>query len=155
MPGRLIGDAEAIVGAATGTSWVRVALKLAPWLLIAGLGAGLEGTRARLHEVRLEDRAAVAEGKQASAEQLAANTQRLANAVSAYADRTAALKPLVITSHDTVEHYAETPAGRVLCRAADRVRDIDALDTAIAHPGAASGGAGAVSPDTAATPAGR
>lgn len=72
------------------------------------------------------------------------------------ADREAARQPIIIRSTDTVREYAKTDAGRALCRGADRVRAVDALDAELASPArAASGRAGAVPADAAAPPAGR
>ena len=72
------------------------------------------------------------------------------------ADREAARQPIIIRSTDTVREYAKTDAGRVLCRAADRVRAIDALDADLARdPRPTGSGADAVPVDAAASPAGR
>ncbi|KTT72608.1 hypothetical protein [Sphingomonas endophytica] len=83
--------------------------------------------------------------------------QQLAGATSTFADRLAAREPIIVHSRDTVREYAETAAGRVVCRGADRVRAIDALDAALAgeDTAAAPRGADAVLPDSAAPPAGR
>ena len=79
-----------------------------------------------------------------------------AAAIQTYAAALAARQPLIIHSKDTVTRYAQTDAGRVLCRAADRVRDIDALDADLARdPAAPSRSGGAVPTDAAASPAGR
>ena len=78
----------------------------------------------------------------------------LAQAVTNHADRAAVMQPIIVRSTNTVREYAQTDAGRVLCRGADRVRAIDALDAELAAgAGSAGGSAGAVRRD-AATPAG-
>ncbi len=81
---------------------------------------------------------------------------RLNAASDTYADRVASRAPIIIKSTDTVREYAKTDAGRVLCRAADRVRAIDALDADLARdPRPAGSGADPVRVDAAASPAGR
>jgi hypothetical protein len=67
---------------------------------------------------------------------------QLATAVTSYADRLAAREPIILRSTDTVRTYAETPAGRVLCLAPDRVSGIDAFDRELFadHPAPTSGG---------------
>jgi hypothetical protein len=80
----------------------------------------------------------------------------LAQAATNYADGLAARQPIVVRSTNTVREYAQTDAGRVLCRDADRVRALDALDAELAEAaGSAAGGAGAVPADAAATAGGR
>jgi len=74
------------------------------------------------------------------------------SALTTYADRLAAREPIILRSTNTVRTYAQTDAGRVLCRDVDRVRAIDDLDGQLAEPSsAASGSAGGV-PSDAATP---
>lgn len=81
---------------------------------------------------------------------------RLAQAAADYAAWLAARQPIIVRSTNTVREYAQTDAGRVLCRDADRVRAIDALDAELAEAaGSAGGGAGPVRADTAAAPGGR
>lgn len=72
------------------------------------------------------------------------------------ADREAARQPIIIRSTDTVREYAKTDSGRALCRGADRLRAVDALDAELAAPArTASGSVGAVPADAAASPVGR
>jgi hypothetical protein len=100
--------------------------------------------------------AAIADADKARLADQARFAQQQAAAVQTYAATLAARQPLIIHSKDTVTRYAQTDAGRVLCRAADRVRDIDALDDDLARdpvPSARSGRS--VPPDGAAPPAGR
>lgn len=151
----LADDAVAAAETVTGARWWRLALKLAPWLAIAGLAAALFVTRTTLARVKLEHAAELARNDAAAARQVAANAERGRQAADTYATRTAALQPLIVRSTDTVRTYAQTDAGRALCRDADRVRDIDALDAALAAADPAGGGAGAVPVDPAAPPAGR
>jgi hypothetical protein len=86
---------------------------------------------------------------QAGRKQDAVNDKRVIDAVTGYADRAAALKPIIVQSHDSEKIYAQSPAGNVLCRSPERVRDIDALEANLAPARAASIGAGAVQGDTA------
>jgi hypothetical protein len=80
----------------------------------------------------------------------------LAQAATNYADGLAARQPIIVRSTNTVREYAQTDAGRVLCRDADRVRAVDALDAELAEAaGSASGGTGAVPADAAAPAGGR
>ncbi|WP_294260798.1 hypothetical protein [uncultured Sphingomonas sp.] len=82
--------------------------------------------------------------------------RQLAQAAAAYADRAAAREPIIVRSINTVREYAQTDAGRVLCRGADRVRAIDGLDAELAETsGTASRSTGALSAEAAASPAGR
>lgn len=133
----------------------KIAIKLAPWVAVAVLAAALLLTRSTLERVKLEHKAAAAEQGRAAAERYAANAGRLAAAADSYATRQAALQPLIVRSTDTVRSYAETPAGRVLCRDPDRVRGIDELDASLRASVAAGEGEGAVRPDAPAPPAGR
>lgn len=100
--------------------------------------------------------AAIAVGEKARLADQARFAQQQATAAQTYAAALAARQPLIIHSKDTVTRYAQTDAGRVLCRAADRVRDLDALDADLArYPTAAGRSGGAVPADAAASPAGR
>ncbi len=79
-------------------------------------------------------------------------------ALSTYASALADRQPLIVRSTDTVREYAQSDAGRVLCRPADRVRAIDDLDASLAQSataGAAGGGGQVVRSGAAAPPAGR
>ncbi|MEH3105500.1 MAG: hypothetical protein PGN12_16565 [Sphingomonas phyllosphaerae] len=83
--------------------------------------------------------------------------QRIAAAANSFADRLAAREPIILRSTNTVREYAQTAAGRVICRSPDRVRDIDALDADLADrsPGTAQRGADTLRPNAAASPGGR
>lgn len=150
----LVGDAETAIGAATGTGWVRIALKLAPFVAIAALAIGLMLTRATLSRVKLEHQVMLAQQEQHSAEQLGAEQARVASASDAYAARIAALQPIIVRSTDTVRTYAETPSGHASCLGADRVRGLDELDASVAA-GATASSAEPVPGDAGASPGGR
>ncbi|MEG3089487.1 hypothetical protein [Sphingomonas sp. PB4P5] len=79
---------------------------------------------------------------------------QLAIAADNYAGRLADREPIILRSTDTVRTYAETPAGRVLCLAPDRVSGIDAFDRELfaANPAPAGGSAGTVPADAGAPP---
>ena len=151
----VVDEAEAAIGAVTGASWWRLALKLAPWVAIAALAVGLQLTRSTLMRVRLEHKVEFAKLDASAARATAANADRVARAADTYATRVAALQPLIVRSTNEVTRYAETPAGRVLCRDADRVRSIDVLDETLRAAPAAAGGADTVQLDAPAPPAGR
>ena len=128
------------------------------------LGAALLLTRAQLADTRrtlTNERAAwsaeVDRADRARAEQERGFAQQLATATSTYADRLAAREPIILHSTNTVREYAQTAAGRVMCRDAERVRAIDALDAALdgQDPAATRSGADAVRADAAAPAAGR
>lgn len=97
--------------------------------------------------------ASVEQADRRRAEQERGFAQQIASATSAFADRLAAREPLILRSTNTVREYAQTDAGRVLCRTADRVRGIDALDADLVDPDprAAGGSAAAVPPDDTAS----
>ncbi len=101
--------------------------------------------------------AAIADGEKARLADEATFERQQATAAQTYAATLAARQPIIIHSKDTVTRYAQTDAGRVVCRDADRVRDIDALDTALfGTPSRSSGqGGGALHSDATASPAGR
>lgn len=67
-----------------------------------------------------------ADTEQKRAVQSLQDERRVATAVAQYAQRVAALEPIIIRSTDTVTRYAQTPAGAAPCLAADRVSGIDA-----------------------------
>lgn len=75
-----------------------------------------------------------------------------AAAIGEYADRLAALEPIVVHSKETVTRYAQTAEGRVLCLAPDRVRGIESTRSTIfsGYSVAPVGGTAAVPPDTVA-----
>lgn len=134
-----------------------------PAIPIALLAAALLLTRGQLtdarHDLALErsrQETAIERGRRERAEQEASFVTRLAAATTTYADRLAAREPLIVHSTNTVREYAQSDAGRVLCRDPSRVRAIDDLDRSLApNAGSAGGSAGAVSTDAAASPAGR
>lgn len=133
---------------------------LIPILLLAVWGWRVDQLRAvhllDLTKERGDRRAEVAEAKRDAASAEAAHADRIATATERYAAAMADRQPIILHSKDTVTRYAQTDAGRALCRAPDRVRDIDALDALLAHdPAAPSRSGGAVPTNGTAPSAGR
>lgn len=134
-----------------------------PALIVLALGlwaARLDHLRADHLQTLTNERAAwsaaVADAEKARLADQARFAQQQAGAAQTYAATLAARQPLIIHSKDTVTRYAQTDAGRALCRASDRVRDIDALDALLDRDLAApSRSGGAVPTDGTAPPAGR
>lgn len=127
--------------------------KLVGWALsVAAMGIALmlAHANARHFKKLSENKDKIIEAmKLAAAQQEAANTQRVAEAAQAYADRSAALQPIILRSKETVREYAKTDAGRTGCLDAGRVRDIEAFDRAVKDPLSSGGSAGTV-PDPSA-----
>ena len=120
----------------------------------------LDTLRADYRQTLTNERAAwsmvIADSEKARSADEARFARQQAAASQTYAAALAARQPLIIHSKDTVTRYAQTDAGRAVCRDADRVRDIDALDADLARDPAAPGGSsGPLPPDAAAPPAGR
>ena len=117
----------------------------------------LDALRADYRQTLTNERAAqteaIAAGERARLADQARFAQQQTSAAQTYATTLAARQPLIIHSKDTVTRYAQTDAGRVLCRAPDRVRDIDALDALLARDPGAPGGSGGAVPLNATTPA--
>ena len=90
-------------------------------------------TQQTLDNERIAWTAALREADVKKAEAEAKFAFDLVAATQTYAERLASREPLVIRSTNTVREYAQTDAGRVLCRDADRVRAIDDLDSDIAN----------------------
>ncbi len=130
-------------------------------ILLVGLWIWrLDSLRADYRQTLTNERAAqseaIAAGERARLTDQADFARQQAVATQIYAASLAARQPLIIQSKDTVTRYAQTDAGRVLCRSPDRVRDIDALDTELARdPAAPARSGGTLSADAAASPAGR
>ncbi len=116
----------------------------------------LDTLRADYRQTLTNERAAwsmaIADGEKVRSADEARFARQQVAAIQTYAAALAARHPLIIHSKDTVTRYAQTDAGRVLCRAADRVRDIDALDADLARDPAAPGNSGRTVPTDAATP---
>lgn len=75
------------------------------------------------------------------------NAGKLTTAVETYADRLAATQPIILHDKETVDHYAQTDAGRIMCLAPERLLGIE-QDRATNFPGynfSSGKGAGAVS----------
>lgn len=134
------------------------------WLLpLAALGIALFATRATLADrtATLRAERVVWQGVLDAAEKARLKAENryatnLAQGVADYAKGMAARQPIIVRSTNTVREYAQTDAGRMLCRDADRVRAIDALDAELAEAaGSAGGGADPVRADAAAATGGR
>lgn len=98
---------------------------------------------------RSEWNALSAKQHQQRAEELVAAERRVTAATANYADRLAAIEPVVLRSRDTVTRYAQTPAGIALCLSAERVRGIDADASALGlqPDAAAASGDGTLHPN--------
>jgi hypothetical protein len=131
-----------------------------PILALAIWAARLDNLRAS-HKADLAACQSARKVDHANAEAAAAKTEagwarQQVTAANAQADREAARQPIIVRSTDTVREYAQTDAGRAVCRGPDRVRSIDALDAEIAEATrAASVRAGALHADATAPAAGR
>lgn len=144
-------------------TWLALLRRFWPALIVLALGlwaARLNHLRADHLQTLTNERAAwsaaIADGDKARLADEARFSRQQASAAQTYAAALAARQPLIIHSKDTVTRYAQTDAGRAVCRDADRVRDIDALDADLARYSAAPGrSGGAVPPDAAASPAER
>lgn len=91
-----------------------------------------------------------AEDAEKLADKRVADVERGSAAVAANAERIAALVPLLLNSNRSVDDYAKTSAGAVVCRDAERVLAIDALDALLSTSAeAASLGGRPVHPDAA------
>lgn len=132
------------------------------WLLpIAALAAGwlwtdrkLADTRLTLANERIVRALDLADAEAAKLEAERDGAERVATATATYADRLANRAPIILESTNTVREYAQTDAGRVRCRDADRVRSIDLLDARLAAPATAAGSGDRAVPADAAAPAG-
>lgn len=132
------------------------------WLVpIVVLAAGWWWTDRQLADVRLtlaNERTVrtqdLADAEKAKLKAERDGAERMASATAIYADRLANRQPLILESTNTVREYAQTDAGRVRCRDADRVRSVDLLDARLATPATAAGSGGRTVPSDAAAPAG-
>lgn len=132
------------------------------WLVpIVALAAGWWWTDRQLADVRLtlaNERAVrtqdLADAEKAKLKAERDGAERLATATATYADRLANRAPIILESTNTVREYAQTDAGRVRCRAADRVRSIDLLDARLAAPATAASSRDRALPADATAPAG-
>ncbi len=134
-------------------------LRFWPAMVVLAMGiwaARLDHLRADYRQTLTNERAAwssaIADGEKARLADEVRFAHQQTAAAQNYAASLAARQPLIIHSKDTVTRYAQTDAGRVLCRAPDRVRDIDALDALLARDPTASGRSGRAVPTDAATP---
>lgn len=143
-----------MIAALRGRGWLILAVALAAgWIWTAMQLADVRLTLANERTVRVQD---LADADRARAAVELANAQRLTVATETFANRLAAIDPIVLRSTDTVREYEKTDAGRVLCRSPDRVRAVDALDAELAQAARSpGGGADTVRSDAAAPAAGR
>lgn len=127
------------------------------WFAIGGLGLALlfANMNARHWHKKydglvLADKLAEAVRAKDKAEREAFWQAKLSTARSYYAEREASRQPIILHSRDTVTKYAQTPAGKLPCLDADRVRGIDGLDSDLASP---STGSSQAVPNPASPPA--
>lgn len=123
------------------------------WLLgvVAAMAFALfQWGNARHWEKRYLQQVAIMEAaKRASADQLAANEHRLAEATTSFAAQAAQREPIIIHSRDTVREYAQTEAGAAQCLDAGRVDGVRASRDALFardDPRGPGSGDGAVPP---------
>lgn len=107
-------------------------------ITIALLTAALGITRNTLHNVRQAYKLEAARNAEIIARAAAKHQADLAKASDDYAARLADREPIILHSKDTVTRYAQTDAGRKPCLDVDRVRGIEALDSALASPATSS-----------------
>ncbi len=132
------------------------------WLIpIAALAAGwlwtdrkLADTRLTLANERIVRAQDLADAEAAKLKAERDGAERIATATAAYADRLAHRVPIILESTNTVREYAQTNAGRLRCRNADRVRSIDLLDARLAAAAPAAAAGDRTVPADAAAPAG-
>ncbi|RYG90102.1 MAG: hypothetical protein EON59_00540 [Alphaproteobacteria bacterium] len=124
-----------------GKWWILPAAALALWALIE------RGNARHFEKLHLQDAALIERAKRESAEQLAKNERRVADATADYAARAVAQEPIILKSRETIREYAQTPAGAAQCLDAARADGVRASRNALFagdDTGAAQGGSGAV-----------
>lgn len=118
-------------------------------LALAGFFGWMHGN-ARYREgiavQKVADAADTVKAEQRIADIRVAAEQRVTSAAGVYADKWAAREPLVVTNTKEVDNYAQTAAGRVLCRDPERVQYIDALDLSLFPAGSAASATGGSAP---------
>lgn len=133
--------------------WVRIALKLAPYIVIALLAAALFVTRGTLHNARQDAKLLASQSATALAQAQAEWASDGKTAAETYATALATRQPIIVRSTDEVTHYAQTPAGAAHCADAGRVSSTDLLDRQLWPAQPPKGGAGTM-PANAAKPTG-
>lgn len=135
-----------------GRVWwlVPIVLLASAWWWTDRKLADVRLTLANERTVRVQD---LADAEKAKLKAERDGAERLASATATYADRLANRAPIILESTNTVREYAQTDAGRVRCRDADRVRSIDLLDARLAAPATAAGSGDRTVPADAAAPA--
>ena len=136
-------------------TYLSLAFKFGPWILIGIMALLLQSAWGKLDHAEMQAKVDVGAAQLGAAQAEIANGKTTLAAVSTYADKTAALQPIVVRSTDTVTRYAETPAGRALCLAPDRVSGLDQLDRELFPTTAPGEGAGAVRTNASAPAVGR
>lgn len=121
------------------------------WKLIGGAGVlallaflvWIYGN-SREHGGKLEERVAWQEAVRKRDAEIARlnleNANASAKGIQFYADKIAGMAPAVLRSTNTVERFAQTPAGAVACLGPDRVRGIEASAAELGFPIAAATG---------------
>lgn len=132
--------------------WVKIAITIAPWLLVAGLFGALHLTRVRLHEVRMNDKLLAAQSEVLSKTQELKWAQSLSSAQSGYLSTIQNLSSLKDKSDEDTKTFAATPAGAVDCLSLDRVRSALSHRSALEAALTASGGNGTVQSGSDPTP---
>lgn len=119
--------------------WVKLGLRLLPFLVIAGLSVALFATRATLRDVRSNDKLLAAQTQLHTKDQELQWTQKLSAAQSDYSQSLVDLSKVKSKSDEDTKAFAATPAGAVPCLALDRVRALTenraALEAALAPAG--------------------
>lgn len=138
--GGVVADAEGAVATGGASIYLKLALKLAPYIVIALLAGALFVTRATLHDARQDAKLL----KVASEADLAKHQAQWANdgknAAETYAKALADRQLFIVHATDTVRQYAQTPAGAAVCASADRVSSTDLLDRQLWPAQPAKGG---------------
>jgi hypothetical protein len=107
--------------------WVRTIWALLPWAGCLGLAVGLLLTHAQLNLERAECARDKALAGEQAAKTEAANANRKSAAVETHERTTLQMQPIILSSKEAANAYAQTPAGRAPCLDPERVRAI--LDT--------------------------
>lgn len=125
--------------------WLRIALKVAPFVVIALLLVALQITRGTLHGARQDAKLLAAQSAAALAHAQAKWASDGKTAAETYATALAIREPIIVHATDTVRDYAKTPAGAAVCAPADRVSSTDLLDRQLWPAQPPKGGAGTMS----------
>lgn len=102
--------------------WVRVVLKLAPYIALALTASALQITRGTLHTARVEHALQLSEINLQSKTQELEWTRQQSDARGTYLQTLQNLSTLKDKSDEDTKTFAATPAGAVDCLSLDRVR---------------------------------